>query len=258
MKRMGKGRIEVMEKIKQFVRRRWSYILVALIALVMGASFGPSQSEVDAFANERHEMQEELETLNKEYELKIKTLEESNTASSEKIEELEAKVKEAEPYFLMAESEQKEIEAALKKKEDEEKAKKVAEEEAKAKAEAEEKAKAEEEERAKAEAEEKARAAEAAETLSQKQALDMAENYLNYTAFSKKGLIEQLEYEGFSNGDATYAVEKLSVDWREQAVQMAQDYLDYTPFSRVGLIEQLEYEGFSNEDATYAVGEVGL
>lgn len=86
----------------------------------------------------------------------------------------------------------------------------------------------------------------------------MANDYLDYTAFSKSGLIEQLEYEGFSNEDATYAVNKISVDWKEQAVNMANDYLDYTSFSRSGLIEQLEYEGFSNEDAVYAVDQIGL
>ncbi|AFM00766.1 protein of unknown function (DUF1535) [Desulfitobacterium dehalogenans ATCC 51507] len=96
------------------------------------------------------------------------------------------------------------------------------------------------------------------ETLSQKNAVAMANDYLDYTAFSKSGLIEQLEYEGFSNEDATYAVNKISVDWKEQAVNMANDYLDYTSFSRSGLIEQLEYEGFSNEDAVYAVDQIGL
>lgn len=86
----------------------------------------------------------------------------------------------------------------------------------------------------------------------------MAEDYLDYTAFSKSGLIEQLKFEGFDDEDATYALNQLNVDWKEQAVKMAQDYLDYTSFSRSGLINQLEFEGFSNEDATYAVDEIGL
>lgn len=99
---------------------------------------------------------------------------------------------------------------------------------------------------------------EKAVTVSQEQAVRMANDYLNYTAFSKSGLIEQLEYEGFNNADATYAVENISVVWREQAVKMAKDYLDYTSFSRTRLIEQLEFEGFSNADATYATDAVGL
>lgn len=96
------------------------------------------------------------------------------------------------------------------------------------------------------------------ETVSQKNAVKMAKNYLSYTAFSKKGLITQLEFEGFSNEDATYAVGQVKVNWQEQAAEMAKNYLDYTAFSRSGLIEQLEFEGFSNEDATYGADAVGL
>lgn len=96
------------------------------------------------------------------------------------------------------------------------------------------------------------------ETLSQKNAVAKAESYLDFTAFSKSGLIKQLEYEGFSNDDATYAVNKITVDWQEQALLKGKQYLDFTSFSRSGLIKQLEYEGFSNEEATYAVDQIGF
>jgi len=96
------------------------------------------------------------------------------------------------------------------------------------------------------------------ETLSQKNAVKKSENYLEYTAFSKSGLIEQLKFEGFSQEDAIYAVNKINADWKEQATNKAKSYLDYTSFSRSGLIEQLEFEGFSNEEATYAVNQIGL
>ena len=96
------------------------------------------------------------------------------------------------------------------------------------------------------------------ETLSQQNAVGKAKSYLDYTSFSKSGLVEQLEYEGFSNEDATYAVNKLDVNWKEQAVKKTNSYLDYTSFSRDGLIKQLEYEGFTTEEATYAVDQIGL
>jgi len=96
------------------------------------------------------------------------------------------------------------------------------------------------------------------ETLSQKNAVAKAESYLYFTAFSKSGLVKQLEYEGFSNEDATYVVNKITVDWKEQAVLKGKSYLEYTSFSKSGLIKQLEYEGFSNEEATYAVDQIGL
>lgn len=89
------------------------------------------------------------------------------------------------------------------------------------------------------------------ETGGQTNAVKKAESYLDYTAFSRSGLIEQLEYEGFSTEDATYAVDKVNPDWNEQAAKKAQDYLDYTSFSLDGLIEQLEYEGFTPEQAQY-------
>ncbi|MGE6413671.1 S-layer homology domain-containing protein [Planococcus kocurii] len=96
------------------------------------------------------------------------------------------------------------------------------------------------------------------ETVSQQQAIKKAKSYLEYTSFSRSGLIAQLEYEGFSNADAKYAVDKINVNWRGQAVKMAENYLEYTSFSRSGLIAQLEYEGFSNADATYAVDKINV
>lgn len=94
-------------------------------------------------------------------------------------------------------------------------------------------------------------------TLGQKSALDKAEDYLDYSAFSYSGLIEQLEFEGFSIEEATYAVDNCGADWSEQAALKAQSYLDYSSFSRSGLIEQLEFEGFSTEQAEYGAAAVG-
>jgi colicin import membrane protein len=95
-------------------------------------------------------------------------------------------------------------------------------------------------------------------TVSQENAVAKAESYLEFTAFSKKGLIEQLEFEGFSNADAAFAVDNISVDWNEQAVKKAKSYLDFSSFSRQGLIDQLEFEGFTTEQATHGANQVGL
>lgn len=96
------------------------------------------------------------------------------------------------------------------------------------------------------------------ETVSQSNAVAKALDYLGYSSFSKKGLIEQLEFEGFSNADAQYAVDNITVDWKEQAALKAEEYLNVSPFSRSGLIEQLEFEGFTRAQATYGVDAVGL
>lgn len=96
------------------------------------------------------------------------------------------------------------------------------------------------------------------ESLSQKNAVRSAKSYLDFSAFSRSGLIGQLEFEGFSNEDATYAVDQISPNWKEQAVKSAGSYLEFSAFSRSGLIDQLIFEGFSEEDATYAVDQIGL
>jgi SOS response regulatory protein OraA/RecX len=94
-------------------------------------------------------------------------------------------------------------------------------------------------------------------TMGQKNALQSAYDYLDYTAFSYKGLVAQLEYEGYSNADAVFAADRCGADWNEQAAKKAAEYLDYSSFSRQGLIDQLVYEGFSSEQATYGVTAVG-
>lgn len=93
---------------------------------------------------------------------------------------------------------------------------------------------------------------------SQSNARRSASSYLEYTAFSRSGLIEQLEYEGFPRAEAEWAVDDLNPDWNEQAAKKAATYLEYTAFSRSGLIEQLLYEGFTQGQAEYGVSTTGL
>lgn len=95
-------------------------------------------------------------------------------------------------------------------------------------------------------------------TREQENALRSADDYISFSAFSKTGLIEQLEFEGFSKEDATFAVNSLRVNWKEQAAKSAEDYLSMSGFSRSGLIEQLEFEGFTREQAEYGVTQAGL
>lgn len=84
-------------------------------------------------------------------------------------------------------------------------------------------------------------------------ALQSAKDYLDAMSFSRKGLIEQLEYEGYSSSEAEYAVEHCGADWNKQAYDMAKDYLKMMAFSRSSLIEQLEFEGFTHSQAVYGV-----
>ena len=94
-------------------------------------------------------------------------------------------------------------------------------------------------------------------TLGELNALSHAKSYLDYTSFSQSGLIKQLEFEGYTTEEATYAVNNVGADWNEQAARMAQAYLDYSSFSRQGLFDQLVFEGFTRTQAEYGVTAVG-
>lgn len=94
-------------------------------------------------------------------------------------------------------------------------------------------------------------------TMGEANALESAEAYLSFMAFSYSGLIEQLEYEGFTTDEAVFAADNCGADWNEQAAKCAQEYLDTFAFSREELIDQLEYEGFTYDQAVYGVEAVG-
>lgn len=95
-------------------------------------------------------------------------------------------------------------------------------------------------------------------SVSKKNALRTAKNYLNTMPFSYTGLIEQLEFEKYSTEDATYAADKCGADWNLQAEKMAAQYLDLMGYSRDGLIDQLVFEGFTEEQASHGADAVGL
>ena len=95
-------------------------------------------------------------------------------------------------------------------------------------------------------------------TASQSNALRMAHQYIDSLPFSYSGLIEQLEFEGFSTEDATYAADNCGADWNRQAELMAERYLDTMAFSHSGLVDQLVFEGFTQEQAEHGASSVGL
>lgn len=96
------------------------------------------------------------------------------------------------------------------------------------------------------------------ETVSQKNAVKSAKSYLDFSAFSHDGLVEQLEYEQFSHADAVYGADNSGANWNEQAAKSAKSYMEYSAFSRGSLIEQLMYEKFTPEQAEYGANAVGL
>jgi len=104
-------------------------------------------------------------------------------------------------------------------------------------------------------------------TLGQKNAVDSAQSYLSFSAFSRAGLAQQLtsQYgEGYDPADAEFALAYLEqnglVDWNAEAAESAKSYLDMTSFSRDGLYKQLtsEYgEQFTPDQANAGLAAVG-
>jgi len=94
-------------------------------------------------------------------------------------------------------------------------------------------------------------------TLGQRNATAKAQDYLSFMGFSRQGLIEQLQYEGYSPEDATFGADNAGADWNAEAAEKARDYLDSMAFSRDGLYDQLEYEGFTPEQIAFALAAVG-
>lgn len=100
-------------------------------------------------------------------------------------------------------------------------------------------------------------------TTQQLNALRSAKAYLDYTFFSRKGLIDQLSSrhgDNYNVDDATIAVDSLNINWNQQAIGSAKDYLDFQGFSCKGLIDQLSSKHGSKytvEQATYGAQQAG-
>lgn len=94
-------------------------------------------------------------------------------------------------------------------------------------------------------------------TKSQANALESARNYIDGMGFSYSGLIDQLEFEGYSTEDATFAADNCGADWNAEALESARSYIDGMGFSYTGLVDQLEFEGYTTEQATYGADNCG-
>jgi hypothetical protein len=102
--------------------------------------------------------------------------------------------------------------------------------------------------------------------VSQQQALTSAGEYLSDgEGFSYNGLLQQLTSQagdGFSQADATWAIQQLNPNWDQQAAISAKGYLsDGEGFSKSSLTQQLTSaygDGFTPSQAAYGVAQAGL
>lgn len=101
-------------------------------------------------------------------------------------------------------------------------------------------------------------------SASETQAVDSAKQYLQVSAFSRQGLIDQLDSAAgaqFSVNDATVAVDSLRVNWNTQAARAAKQYLQTSPFSCQALIQQLSSSAgsqFTFAQAQYGAARAGI
>lgn len=91
----------------------------------------------------------------------------------------------------------------------------------------------------------------------EKNAAKKAKTYLEFMAFSRDGLVHQLEFDKFTHADAEYGADQSGADWNEQAAKKAKSYIDAMSFSRDGLIKQLVFDKFTTQQAEYGVKAVG-
>jgi colicin import membrane protein len=96
--------------------------------------------------------------------------------------------------------------------------------------------------------------------VAQQNAQRTARQYLAVMGFSRDGLVNQLvQFDGYSEADATAAVDGLDADWNQQAAKSAQQYLDVMGFSRDGLVNQLvQFDKYTRAQAEHGANAVGL
>lgn len=97
-----------------------------------------------------------------------------------------------------------------------------------------------------------------AATLGENNALAKAKSYLEMMAFSKKELVNQLKFDGFTTKEAKYAVNNCKANWKKQATKKAKSYLETMPFSKKELIDQLKFDGFTTKQAKYGAKKAGF
>ena len=88
---------------------------------------------------------------------------------------------------------------------------------------------------------------------------NQAMSYLDFMAFSRNGLIQQLQYEGYTDNAISNALDLLEKDyvsWDIEAVKKAQEYMKTFSFSQQRLYEQLIHDGFTEEQANYGASYV--
>lgn len=93
-------------------------------------------------------------------------------------------------------------------------------------------------------------------TLTQENALARAKTYVSVMGISKKELVRQLELEGYSAEDASFAAINCGANYEFEALEKAESLLSIVELSKKGLAEQLEIEGFEKNEINFALDAI--
>ena len=95
-----------------------------------------------------------------------------------------------------------------------------------------------------------------ADGKSQKEAVEKTKDYVKYDHASKANIRKQLiEWDGFSEEDAQYAVNHVKCNYKKAALETAKDYYKHNHMSKEDIQDQLtsEWDQFTEKEAQYAV-----
>lgn len=98
-------------------------------------------------------------------------------------------------------------------------------------------------------------------THKQKEAYESARDYYASSHLSEKGFYQQLEFEGYSDDEIKYALDRLKPDYNRMALKCAKAYYDTRyAMSAQGIYDGLvdDWEGFTPEQAQYAIDHLDV
>lgn len=86
-------------------------------------------------------------------------------------------------------------------------------------------------------------------------AVERAAVFLLHAPYSRKGLVEQLVFDGFSPDQAEFGVAHCRTSWSAQALRKANTLMLSENLAKPDLMVSLLYEGFTMEEAEYGSEE---
>ena len=95
-------------------------------------------------------------------------------------------------------------------------------------------------------------------TTGERNALASAQTYLSVMNFSYQGIIDMLEYEGYSETECKYAADNCGADWNGMAANEAKKLIDGGVTTKEEIVDQLIFKGYTYQQAVHGAEANGL